>query len=462
MLGGVIMVRNMTEGEPLKLILPFMVPLLIGNVFQQLYNIADIIIVGRTIGVNALAAVGAAAPLFMMLVILTMGLSNGFTVVTGQRYGAGDLDGVRRSVAMSTMLCLVFTGLLMLLATFALDPVLNAMNVPPELFDDAKSYVLIISHGIIAMMGYNLLAGILRSLGDSKTPLYFLIIATILNIFLALLFIIQFGWGVPGSAVALVIAQGFSAVLCIIYIAKKFPVLKLQKSDWRLDWGLAWEHLRMGLPMAVQFSVLGLGMIFIQAVCNKFGPTTIAAFTSAMRIEQLALQPMISFGLSMAVFSAQNFGALRFDRIRAGVKKCSLLAFAFSLFAALAMYFFGQEMIGIFISEANEQVLAQAQQYLHLSVPFYFFLSQIFIYRNAVQGMGIAMIPMFSGIVELILRTAAAVYLTEYFGYSGICYASPIAWLGSSLFLFASYHYFIRLLERSYKQSALKEDTEEA
>ena len=271
----------MTEGDPLKLILPFMVPLLIGNVFQQLYNIADIIIVGRTIGVNALAAVGATAPLFMMLVVLTMGLSNGFTVVTGQRYGAGDLDGVRRSVAMSTMLSLFFVLIMMLIATFALDPALAAMNVPEELFEDAKSYVLIISHGIIAMMGYNLLAGILRSLGDSKTPLYFLIIATILNIFLALLFIIQFGWGVPGSAVALVIAQGFSALLCIVYIVKKFPILRLQKQDWHFDWNFAWEHLRMGLPMAVQFSVLGLGMIFIQAVCNKFGPTTIAAFTSA-------------------------------------------------------------------------------------------------------------------------------------------------------------------------------------
>lgn len=354
---------------------------------------------------------------------------------------------------MSTMLSTFFVVLIMIVATFVLDPALAAMNVPSELFEDAKSYVLIISHGIFAMMGYNLLAGILRSLGDSKTPLYFLIIATILNIFLALMFIIKFGWGVPGSAVALVIAQGFSAVLCILYIAKRFPILRLKKSDWHFDRAFAWEHLRMGLPMAIQFSVLGLGMIFIQSVCNKFGPTTIAAFTSAMRIEQLALQPMISFGLSMAVFSAQNYGAHRFDRIREGVKKCSMLALGFSLFAAIIMYFFGREMISIFISDANEQVLSQAQQYLHLSVPFYFFLSQIFIYRNAVQGMGIAMIPMFTGLLELVLRTGAAVYLTEYFGYSGICYASPIAWVGSSLFLFASYHYFINLLERSYEHA---------
>lgn len=451
MQGGVYMVKDMTTGSPLKLILPFMIPLLVGNVFQQLYNIADIIIVGRTIGVNALAAVGATAPLFMILIGITMGISGGFSVITGQRYGAGDLDGVRRSIAMGSMLSLVFVALMMIFAEILIDPLIGLMNVPAELIYDAKSYVLIIIYGIIGMMAYNFLASILRSLGDSKTPLYFLIIATFLNIFLALLFIIQFGWGVPGSAIAMVIAQGFSAVLCVVYMLKKFPELHLRKEDWHFDKLFAWEHLRMGFPMAIQFLVLGLGMVFIQAVCNRFGAETIAAFTSAMRIEQLALQPMISFGIAMAVYSAQNFGARRFDRIRDGVKKCSMIAFVFSVISAVGLYFFGQEIIGIFIAESNNKVIFEAQQYLHLSVPFYFFLSQLFIYRNAVQGMGIAMIPMGSGIVELILRTVAAIYLADAFGYVGICYASPIAWVGSSLFLFASYHYFINVLERCYK-----------
>ena len=293
-----------------------------------------------------------------------------------------------------------------------------------------------------------MLSNILRSLGDSKTPLYFLIVATLLNIVLALVFIINFGWGVPGSALALVVAQGFSGLLCIIYIAKKFPVLHVRLSDFKWDSRFAWEHIRMGLPMAVQFSVLGLGMIIIQAICNQFGSETIAAFTSAMRIEQLALQPMLSFGLAMAVYTAQNFGARKFGRISRGVKKCSQLSLAFSLFAAVIMYFFGQEMIGIFLDNPSPKVMAEAKQYLHLSVPFYFFLSQIFIYRNSVQGMGISMIPMLSGVVELLLRSAAASYLTIDYGYTGVCYASPIAWVGSSIFLFASYHYFLRLLAR--------------
>ena len=442
--------KNMTEGEPLKLIIPFMVPLLIGNVFQQLYNIADIIIVGRTIGVDALAAVGATAPLFMMLVVLTLGMSGGFSVVTGQRFGAGDLEGVRRSAAMTTMLCTIFVVIVMALAVIFIDPALAAMNIPDKLYADAKAYVMIIVYGLIFMMAYNMLSNILRSLGDSKTPLYFLIIATLLNIVLALVFIINFGWGVPGSALALVIAQGVSGLLCIIYIARKFPVLHLKLGDFKWDNRLAWEHIRMGMPMAVQFSVLGMGMIIIQAVCNRFGTETIAGFTAAMRIEQLALQPMISFGLAMAVYTAQNFGARKFARISRGVKKCSLLSIGFSVFAAVLMYFFGQEMIGVFLDNPSPKVMDEAKQYLHLSVPFYFFLSQIFIYRNSVQGMGIAMIPMLSGIVELVLRTAAALYLTVDYGYTGVCYASPIAWVGSSIFLFASYHYFLRLLARKH------------
>ncbi len=442
--------KNMTEGEPLKLIIPFMVPLLIGNVFQQLYNIADIIIVGRTIGVDALAAVGATAPLFMMLVILTLGLSGGFSVVTGQRFGADDLDGVRRSAAMTTMLCTIFVLVMMALTVKFIDPALAAMNIPDKLYADAKAYVMIIVYGLIFMMAYNMLSNILRALGDSKTPLYFLIIATLLNIVLALVFIINFGWGVPGSALALVIAQGISGLMCVVYIAKKFPVLHLKLSDFKWDNREAWEHIRMGMPMAVQFSVLGFGMIYIQAVCNQFGTETIAGFTAAMRIEQLALQPMISFGLAMAVYTAQNFGARKFARISRGVKKCSLLSLAFSLLAAVLMYFFGQEMIAVFLDNPSPKVMEEAKEYLHLSVPFYFFLSQIFIYRNSVQGMGISMIPMLSGIVELLLRILAARYLTVDYGYTGVCYASPIAWVGSSIFLFGSYHYFLRLLARKH------------
>ena len=445
------MVKNMTTGGSLKLLLGFMVPLLIGNVFQQLYSISDIIIVGRTIGVNALASVGAAAPVFMLLVVVTMGMSNGFTVVTGQYYGAGDLDNMRRSAAMATMLSVAAVGVIDLIVFAFLDPALQLMNIPAELFADARSYVAIISHGLIVMMAYNLLSGILRSLGDSKTPLYFLIIATLINIILALVFIIYCGWGVPGSAVALVIAQGISVVLCVLYIKFKFPILALQKKDWHFDWSFAVQHLKIGIPMAAQFSVMGLGMILIQAVCNKFGPLAIAGFTAAMRVEQLAIQPMISFGLAMAVFSAQNFGAGSFDRIRDGVKRCSFVAMGFSVLAAVLVFLFNEQIITIFVDSVNTDVISFASSYLNLSVPFYFFLSQLFIYRGAVQGMGVAVVPLISAVIELLMRTGAAMYLAQMWGFMGVCYASPIAWVASSIFLFVSYRYFVKALERGRK-----------
>lgn len=444
------MLKNMTEGEPLKLIVQFMIPLLIGNVFQQMYNIADVIIVGRTIGVNALAAVGAVTPLFMLTMVLTIGLSNGFTVVTGQRYGAQDMNGMRRSIATCLVLSIFFVIAIMLIMHLIIDPVLALMNIPLELLSDAYAYVMIIVDGLFAMMGYNLLSGIMRSLGDSKTPLYFLIVSSIVNVVLALVFIIEFGWGVPGSAFALVIAQAVSTVLCAAYIYKRFPQLHIKRSDFCLNWQELWEHLRMGLPMAVQFSVLGLGIIILQSVCNKFGSEQIAGFTTAIRVEQLALQPMISFGIAIAVFTAQNFGAHRFDRIRIAVRKCSMLLLSFSLVAAMVIFLFGEQIIGVFLDAPSPEVMEAAHLYILYTVPVYFFLSQIFVYRNACQGMGVGMIPMLSGFVELIMRSLAAVYLSEPYGYVGICLAEPIAWISCAVFVFAAYHYFVRLLENKY------------
>ena len=445
------MLQNMTEGEPLKLILPFMIPLLIGNVFQQLYNIADVVIVGRTIGVEALAAVGAVTPLFMMTMVLTIGLSNGCTVVTGQRYGAGDMDGMRRSIGTCTVLSVIFTLFIMLVFHLIIDPALVLMNIPPELLADAKAYVMIIVDGLFAMMAYNLLSGIMRSLGDSKTPLYFLIVSSIVNIFLALAFILYLGWGVPGSAIALVIAQAISAILCIVYIYKRFPQLHIGRKDFNLDKEEVWAHLRMGMPMAVQFSVLGVGIIVLQSVCNKFGGQQIAGFTAATRVEQMALQPMISVGIAMAVFTAQNYGARRFDRIREAVRKCSMLSLGFSVFAALCMFLFSEHIIGIFLENPGAEVMESAHLYILYTVPVYFFLSQIFIYRNACQGMGIGLVPMLSGFVELVMRSGAAIILAEHFGYIGVCLASPVSWISCATFVFCSYRYFIKILERQYR-----------
>ena len=442
------MQNSMTSGNSLKLLLTFMIPLIIGNIFQQMYSISDIIIVGRTIGVNALASVGAAAPIFMLLVMITMGLSNGLTVLTGQFFGANDLDKMRRSVAISMRICVMAVIILAVGMHIIIDPLLHLMNLPEILYQDSRSYILIVAEGLWAMMAYNFFSAVLRALGDSKTPVYFLIFATIINVGLALLFILKFGLGVPGSAYALVMAQGLSALLCAIYMWKHFPILRLQKSDWKWDTRFAISHLKMGLPMAGQFSILGVGILLIQSITNSFGPHTIAGFTAAIRVEQLALQPMASFGIAMAAFSAQNYGARQFRRIRDAVKKCSLIAMAFAFCAGVLIFFFSENIIGVFIEEGNPDVVKDALLYLNCSVPFYFFLSQMFIYRSAVQGMGVGMVPLASSLIELSMRTGVAKFLAADWGYRGVCYASPVAWVAGSIFLFFAYHYFIRMFER--------------
>ncbi len=439
------MINDMTKGDPLKLILLFSVPLLIGNVFQQLYNIADIVIVGRTLGMNALAAVGAISPIFFFLMFVVVGLTNGFAVITGQRFGAKDPDGVRKSVTVSTVLSTVFTVVFSILLAILMNQILAWMNVPKEIYKDAYWYIQIVVAGLIIVNLYNLLASIVRALGDSKTPLYFLIFASILNIFLALLFILQFHWGVPGSAIAVVISQGVSVLMCIIYVKKKFPILHLKKEDWTfaiskksLDFAI--EHLKVGIPMSLQFSILGIGILIIQSVCNTFGPDVIAAFTAALRIEQIATLPMISFGVALAAYTAQNYGANNFSRIKTGVNRSSLINISLSIIMAFLIHFYGSNIVGIFIGKGETHIISIAKSYLWISTIFYFFLGQIFIFRNALQGMGEAFLPLSASIAELLVRSFAAVYLAVKFSYFGVFYAGPIAWVSAGLILAIGYY----------------------
>ena len=442
------MINDLTKGAPLKLMLLFSIPLLIGNIFQQFYNIADIIIVGRTLGMTALASVGAVSPLFFLIMFIIVGMTNGFAVITGQRFGAKDYEGVRRSVTMSTILSTVFTITFTIICAAAMHHILFLMNVPQEIYKDAYYYIQIVVIGLIVANFHNLLASIIRALGDSMTPLYCLIIASVLNIFLALLFILEFHMGVPGSAFALVLSQAFSALLCVWYVKKHFPILHLKKKDWIIDWkkefNFALAHLKVGIPMAVQFGILGLSLLIIQSVCNTFGPDVIAAFTAALRIEQMATLPMISFGVALAAYVAQNFGAGNFSRIRFGVKKASLINVILSIVMAFIMHFWGGHLVRIFVGYQNEDIVKIAHDYLFRSSLFYFFLAQIFIYRNALQGLGRAVIPMLAAVGELLMRAFAAIYLAAKIGYFGVFYAGPIAWVAASIVLAAGYYSTIK------------------
>lgn len=434
----------MTKGSPLRHILIFSVPLLIGNIFQQLYNIADLVIVGRLLGVESFAAVGAVAPLFFLITFIIVGFTNGFAVVTGQRFGAKDYLGVRDSVVISTILSTIVTLFCTVLCASLMNPILHWLNVPDNIFHNAFWYIEIIIIGLITNTFYNLLASIIRALGDSKTPLYILIIASVVNIVFALIFIQVFNWGVPGSAVAVVFSQTISVILCLYFIKRSLPILHLKKQDWLIKFDKkffdsVYEHWRIGFPMAVQFSIIGIGIIIIQSVCNTFGSNVIAAVTAALRIEQIATMPMMSFGVALAAYVAQNFGARKFKRIRLGVIKTSTINVILSVLMAFIMRFWGTNIISAFIGSATKEIIDIAHSYLLISTIFYFFLGQIFIYRNALQGMGETVFPLLACIAELLVRSFAAVYLAVKFGYIGMFYSGPIAWVSASSIMFFGY-----------------------
>lgn len=450
------MIQDLTAGHPTRQILKFALPLFIGNLVQQLYQITDIIIVGRLIGVEALAAVGASAPLFFMILLITFGFTSGLTVITAQRFGAKDYKGVRRSVTHGIMACATLGLTLTAAMMLWLRPILILMNVPADILENAYIFIHLLCMGLMVILGYNLLSAFIRALGDSKTPLYFLIFASCLNILLNFIFIYYFQLGVAGSAFGTIIAISVSFACCLWYIAKKFPILHLSRNDWKYDSALMKQHLAIAVPMSLQFSILAVGLMIIQVVCNSLGSETIAAFTAALRIEQLSTQPLIAVGLAIATYTAQNYGAGMITRIRRGVFNCSLISLSFSLTLALLVRFVGENMIEVFIKDGNPAIIQTAKDYLNISTMFYCFLGQIFIFRNAVQGMGYSIIPLIASIVELAMRSFAAVFLAGSLGYIGLCYASPIAWIGASLVVSTGYIWVIRRLRRQHLRNHLR------
>lgn len=441
----------MTTGNPVKLILFFSIPLLIGNVFQQFYSMVDTIIVGRYVEVQALAAVGVTGSLSFLILGFTFGLTGGFSVIIAQRFGANDEDGLRKSVATSTILSIISTIIITLASMLSAKPVLSLMNTPDDIINDATIYIIIIYAGTCATVFYNMIAGILRSLGDSKTPLYFLILSSILNIILDLFFILNFNMGVRGAAYATVIAQGISDILCLIYALKKYPILRLKKEDWIWDKNFALKHLNVGIPMALQFSITATGVMVLQTALNAFGSTVIAAYTAASKVEQIVTQPGISFGTTMATYCGQNLGAGKYDRIKEGVKKGSIITIMVSIIAAVVLFVFGKSLSTLFISSDQIEALNYSKQYLNTVAAFLPILGMLFIYRNSLQGIGDAFIPMMAGVAELVARVIVAFTLPAFIGYIGICLASPFAWIGATIPMAIKYRILIKrmLIEKT-------------
>lgn len=431
--------KELTSGSPIKLITFFMLPIFLGNIFQQLYNLVDALIVGRIIGINALAAVGATSPIIFMIISFIFASTQGFTVITAQKFGAREYDLVKKSLAAS----IVLSAALMIIVTLISAPfsyqMLAFLRTPTDIIDMADTYLFIMLAGIFATVFYNLSSNVIRALGDSKTPLYFLIFASILNVFLDIYFIVNLKMGIAGAGWATVLSQAVSTILCLAFMFWKFPILRLKKEDWNVSKDFYMEHLRVGIPMGFQMSVLSIGIIALQFVLNGFGSVAVAAFTTAMRVDQLFTQVYLALGATMAVFAAQNFGAKKLSRIKEGAKASILIAFITSIFSILVLTFFSGDLVALFMSEVDPEVVRLAEIYLHILMIFFFFLGVLLIFRNILQGMGSVMAPLASGIAELIARTACAFIFGHYFGYVGICTATPAAWAAAALVLFIGY-----------------------
>lgn len=445
------MTQNMTSGKPLNLIIKFSIPLLIGNIFQQFYSMADTVIVGKTIGMSALAAVGATGALTFFIFGFFFGLTGGVTVVTGQRFGAGDLNGTRRSVATSIIICGTITLLMTILCTTMAGQFLKWSNTPADIFDMSLKYLRIMFCGMAALVSYNLLNSILRALGDSRTPLIFLVISCILNIVLDFVFILSFNWGIAGAAVATVISQAAAGWWCYLYAKKRFPLLQLHRSDWKWDSRSVWEHLRLGLPSAFQFSVCAVGVLIFQTVLNSLGVQAVAAYTAASRIDSVMIQPAFSFAIALGAYTAQNFGAKKYMRICRGTTVCAVTSTLFAYIIAFLAIAFSRPLTEFFVSAEQAAVLLpQVRTVLWIQGVCTVFLTMLLIYRYALQGMGFAFIPFMGGVVELFLRGVFSRPFCDIWGYTGVCTVSPLAWAGSFVLLGFVYYYKIRRLTGRY------------
>lgn len=433
--------KGMTKGSPLKNIVLFSIPLIIGNFFQLLYNMVDSFIVGRTLGVNALAGLGASGSLMFLILGFSQGFTSGLSITTAQAFGAEDYPKVKRSVFINWLSSILIGLILTCISTYFLKDILLFMNTPAEIIDYTYNYLNVIFGGMLMTIFFNMLSNLMRALGDSRTPLYFLVGAMLTNIVLDYIFIIYFNWGTFGAGFATVISQGVSVVLLIWTIRLKWPLLQIDWKHLKVEKEELLYHWKIGLPMAFQASIIAIGALSVTFALNQLGPLAVAGFTASQKIDQVVSLILMSFGVAMATYVGQNYGAHQFDRIKAGVRSVTFLTLTVAICAGIFLIFFGGNLVTIF-ADGNSQadIYTYGQQYFRFTAPFYWLLSLLFIYRYTLQGLGDSFIPTIAGIMELIMRVIAAFVLSQFMGFNGIVLASPLAWLGALFPLAFAYH----------------------
>ena len=430
------MTKNLTEGDPARLIFFFALPLVAGNMMQQLYAFIDTLIVGRFLGVNALAAVGCTGSLMFLTLGFIMGFCTGVTIYTGQRFGAGDAQGVRRSAAA----CVVLGILAVLTLTAIILPLTRSllllMETPAEIIDGAQDFISIVFAGLTIFLLLYLQNCLIRSLGDSTTPTIFLAVTLAINVALEPVAILVLGWGIPGAALATVFSQAIGAVLFFVYIWRRVPALHTRWTDWKPDRAVLMAHLRMGLPMAFQASVIAFGAIILQVALNNLGAISVAAYAATQKIDAVAVMPMLSFGYALAAYTAQNYGAQKYERIRMGVRACLKMSMAFAVGIGALLIAFGSHVLALFVgadAAGAEEVIAYGEIFLLVNGSTYVILALLLVYRNVLQGLGQSVIPTIAGAMELLMRAAAAIFLCTYLGFFGACLANPLAWIGAAV-----------------------------
>lgn len=438
--------KEMTSGPCLPLIFNFTLPLLLGNMLQQTYSLIDAAIVGKFLGINALASVGASTSVVFLILGFCNGCCGGFGIPVAQKFGARDYVSMRRLVSVSLKLAGMMSVGIALITCLLCAFILRTMQTPENIFQDAYWYLLITFIGVPCTFFYNLLSSIIRALGDSKTPFWFLLFSTILNVLLDLLCILVFHWGVAGAAIATVFSQGVSAVLCYFYMYRKFEILRMLPADKRFRPELARQLIFVGIPMGLQFSITAIGSIMLQSANNALGTACVAAFTAAMRIKMFFLCMLESLGIAMATFCGQNYGAGKPERIWTGVKAASLMMIVYVAAVAIILWGFSEKFVLLFVDPSETEIIADAALFLHISVSFFPVLGVLCILRYSIQGAGYTKLAMFSGVSEMIARILVSVVAVPLWGFWAVCFGDPTAWVFADAFLIPAFIYVYRRL----------------
>lgn len=436
--------KDMTDGKPMKLILEFGLPLLFGLIFQQMYNMVDSIIVGQKLGVDALAAVGSTGSINFMILGFCIGVCNGFAIPVAQTFGAKDFSNLKRYITNGAMVAVVFAAVMTVVVGIFTRQILIVMDTPEAILDQAYSYIFIIFMGIPAAFLYNMVSGILRSLGDSVTPVIFLIFSSVLNVILDLLLVSPLG--VRGAGYATVISQAVSGVICLLYMIKKYQSLAFQKEDWRFSGSHAVKLCGMGVPMGLQYSITAIGSVILQAAVNSMGEVIVAAVTAGSRISMLACCPFDAMGSTMATFGGQNVGAGKLDRVDKGLKDCTKLGIAYAIIAFLFMLLFGKKMALLFLDNPTDEIITYIYYFVIANSAAYILLALVNIVRFMIQGLGFSTFAILAGVAEMIARAIAGFVLVPHFGYICVILASPLAWVLADAFLIPAYFHVLKKL----------------